>query len=126
MRTEEIEIGAAALDQKSWYRLGSIAAVVIGIGYLIIVPLYAHVGAPSIGGEAWFTYLPGKTTAWWAILGLSVFTDFLFIPCVSSLPIAEENQQKCDADGDSVHWAICRLRFGSHLVALCLDPPPLR
>jgi hypothetical protein len=39
------------------------------------------VGAPPSGdGEAWLSYLAGKTTIWWAILGLSVLTDILFIP----------------------------------------------
>jgi len=47
--------------------------------------LYAHVGAPPNGGEAWFKYLPGKTTVWWEILGLSVFTDFLYVPVAFAL-----------------------------------------
>ena len=64
--------------RKQWYRVGSIAALLLGIGYVIIIPLYAHVGVPPNGGEAWFKYLPGKTTVWWTILGLSVFTDFLY------------------------------------------------
>ncbi len=47
--------------------------------------MYAHVGAPPSGGEAWFKYLPGKTIVWWAILGLSVLTDFLFVPVAFAL-----------------------------------------
>jgi hypothetical protein len=35
---------------------------VLGMGYIVIFPLYARVGAPPSGGEAWFKYLPGKTT----------------------------------------------------------------
>jgi hypothetical protein len=50
--------------------------------------LYAHVGAPPNGGEAWFKYLPGKTTVWWTILGLSVFTDFLYLPVAFALYLA--------------------------------------
>jgi len=50
--------------------------------------LYAHVGAAPIGGEAWFKYLPGKTTVWWVILGLSVLTDFLFVPVAFVLYLA--------------------------------------
>jgi hypothetical protein len=51
--------------------------------------LYAHVGAPPAGGgEAWFQYLPGKTRVWWAILGLSVLTDFLFVPLAYALYLA--------------------------------------
>ena len=50
--------------------------------------MYAHVGAAPIGGEAWFKYLPGKTTVWWVILGLSVLTDFLFVPVAFALYLA--------------------------------------
>ena len=75
-------------DQKRWYRVGGIAALVLGTAYIVIVPLYAHVGAPPTGGEAWFKYLSGKTTFWWAILALSVFTDFLFVPVAFALYLA--------------------------------------
>ena len=68
--------------------MGGIAALVLGTAYIIIVPLYAHVGAPPTGAEAWFKYLPGKTTIWWAILALSVFTDFLFVPVAFALYLA--------------------------------------
>jgi hypothetical protein len=51
--------------------------------------LYAHVGAPPIGGgEAWFKYLPGKTIIWWIILALSVLTDLLFVPVALALYLA--------------------------------------
>jgi|SRR5208283_2353611 len=89
METEERAVDATGdLDKQRWFRVGSIAAIVLGIGYIIIIPLYAHVGAPPSGGEAWFKYLPGKTTIWWAILGLSVFTDFLFVPIALALYLA--------------------------------------
>lgn len=77
-----------APDQKHWYRLGSVAAIVLGIGYIIIFPLYARVGAPPSGAEAWFNYLPGKTTIWWAILAISVFTDFLYVLLALALYLA--------------------------------------
>ena len=73
-------------DEKRWYRVGGLAALVLGICYVAIIPLYAHVGIPPAGGgEAWFQYLPGKTAFWWTILGLSVFTDFLFVPVALAL-----------------------------------------
>jgi hypothetical protein len=81
-------VASADADQKQWYRVGGIAALVLGIAYIIIIPLYAHVGAPPIGGEAWFKYLPGKTAIWWTILGLSVLTDFLFVPVALALYLA--------------------------------------
>ena len=73
-------------NARGMLRLGGVAALALSIGYLIIFPLYAHVGAPPTGdGEAWLHYLAGKTTVWWAILGLSVLTDLLFIPVGLSL-----------------------------------------
>ncbi|HET8549096.1 MAG TPA: hypothetical protein VFL57_13860 [Bryobacteraceae bacterium] len=83
MSVEKTTVHAVGLDQRQCYRVGGIAALVIAIGHIIIFPLYAHVGAPPNDGEAWFGYLPGKTAVWWAILGLSVFTDILFLPSPS-------------------------------------------
>jgi hypothetical protein len=70
------------------YRVGGIGAVVLGLAYLVIFPLFAHVGAPPTGGAAWLKYLDGKTTVWWAILGLSVLTDLLYVPVALSLYLA--------------------------------------
>ena len=72
-------------DGAGLYRVGGLAAIAFGIAYLAIFPLYASVGAPPSGGEAWLAYAAGKTTAWWAILGLSVLTDFLLVPVALSL-----------------------------------------
>ncbi len=86
MSAEKMTVNLVDPDGKWLYRVGGISALVIGIAYIIIIPLFAHVGgAPSSGGEAWLKYLEGKTTVWWAILGLSVFTDFLFVPVALSL-----------------------------------------
>ena len=70
----------AAPDDKWLLRVGGISALLIGIAYLTIFLLFARVGAPPRMGEDWFKYLEGKTLVWWAILGLSVLTDFLFVP----------------------------------------------
>jgi hypothetical protein len=88
LATEKTNVDTLSGTHKQWYRVGSVAALVLGIGYVVIIPLYAHVGAPPHGAEAWFKYLPGKTTAWWAILSLSVFTDFLYVPVAFALYIA--------------------------------------
>jgi len=91
MSVEKMTVNVADPDGKWLYRVGGISALVIGIVYIIIFPLFAHVGgAPSGGGEVWLKYLEGKTTVWWAILGLSVFTDFLFVPVALSLYVALE------------------------------------
>lgn len=60
-------------------KVGGVSAIAFGVGYVAIFPLYASVGAPPNDGAAWLDYGAGKTTAWWAILGLSVLTDFLLI-----------------------------------------------
>ena len=69
-----------ACEEKQRYRWGGIAALLLAIGYLATIPLFAWVGAPPVTGEAWFRYVPGKTTAWWVILWLMVVTDLLYLP----------------------------------------------
>jgi hypothetical protein len=88
MCAERMTGNAVDTDVKWLYRVGGITAVVLGAAYITIIPLYAHVGAPPSGGEAWLKYLAGKTTVWWGILGLSVLTDFLFVPVALSLYVA--------------------------------------
>ena len=85
MKFDKAAVDGSGLDQRACYRWGGLAAVAVALGYIVIFPLYARVGAPPSGGEAWFRYLPGKTTIWWAILGLSVLTDFLFVPVAFAL-----------------------------------------
>jgi hypothetical protein len=70
------------------YRWGGIAALLLAIGYLAIIPLFVRVGAPPTTGEEWFHYLPGKTMEWWLIIWLSVITDLLYPPVAWALWIA--------------------------------------
>ena len=77
-----------ACEEKQCYRWGGIAALLLAIGYVAIIPLFTWVGAPPATGEAWFRYLPGKTTAWWVIIWLSVVTDLLYLPVAWALWIA--------------------------------------
>ncbi len=72
-------------DEKWLYRAGGIASLVIGVAYIAILGLFASAGAPPVGGEAWLNYLVGKTITWWAIVGISVLTNFLFVPVSLSL-----------------------------------------
>ena len=89
MSTAETTGGAVDPDEGWMYRVGGVSALALGLAYVAIFPLYAHVGAPpSGGGDAWLEYLAGKTTIWWAILGLSVLTDFLFVPVALALYLA--------------------------------------
>jgi hypothetical protein len=78
----------AGEDQKWLYRAGGIAALAIGVAYIAIIALYASVGVPPEGGEARLAYLVGKTTAWWAIVGISVLTNFLYVPVALALYFA--------------------------------------
>jgi len=74
-------VAVAADPGWRWlYRVGGAAALALGAAYLATIPLYASVGAPPRGGEAWLSYAAGKTGVWWAILWLSVLTDLLFLP----------------------------------------------
>lgn len=88
---------SGGLNDRWLYRVGGISAIAVAIGYIIIIPLFAHVGAPPIGGdgEAWIRYLEGKTTVWWSILSVSVLTDFLYIPVAFSLYLALKRANRC-------------------------------
>jgi hypothetical protein len=76
------------LDDKSLYRAGSIAALGFGCAYIAIIALFIPLGTPPSGTEAWLAYMAKHTSAWWAILGLSVLTDFLLVPISLSLYVA--------------------------------------
>jgi len=73
------------LSDRWLYRVGSISALGFGLAYLIIIILYVPLGAPPSGAEKWLTYMAGHISAWWAILGLSVLTDFLLVPMALAL-----------------------------------------
>lgn len=84
MAADTVEQGA-----KWTYRVGGISALALAIGYIVIIPLYLAAGAPPPSeGEAWLKYAAGKTSVWWAIVGLSVLTDLLFIPVAWALYLA--------------------------------------
>jgi hypothetical protein len=73
-------------QQKSLFRLGGLAGLILGAGYLSIIALYLPVGAPPSDVATRLAYLAGNNSAvWWAILALSVLTDLLFIPFVLAL-----------------------------------------
>jgi hypothetical protein len=88
MSDEQMMVHVVDPEGNWLYRVGGICALVIGLAYLITIALYARVGAPPSGGEAWLKYLAGRTTEWWAILGLSVFTDLLYVPVAFALYFA--------------------------------------
>jgi hypothetical protein len=80
--------GLAEPGERTLFRAGGISAIALGASYLVITALYVLAGAVPSGGEAWLEYLAAHTAVWWAILGLSVLTDFLFLPVAWSLYLA--------------------------------------
>lgn len=85
MSAQNRTAGSVSLDTQWLYRVGGIAAIVLAAAYIVIIVLYAAAGAPPTGGEAWLRYLDGKTAVWWAIVGFSILTDFLFVPVTFAL-----------------------------------------
>lgn len=70
-------------NDRGELRLAGVAGLLVGLCYPIIIALYLMAGPdmPSDGGgQAWLDYMSGHTAAWWAIIGLSVFTDILWLP----------------------------------------------
>ncbi len=88
MSSAETIANAVDPDGKWLYRVGGVCALLFGIAYIVIIALYIPVGAPLSGGEARLEYHAGNTTVWWAIVGLSVLTDFLLVPVALSLYLA--------------------------------------
>jgi uncharacterized protein DUF4386 len=88
MSAQKMMVHTVDPDGKWMYRVGGISALVLGIAYIITIPLYAHVGSLPSGDEARLKYLALNTTGWWAILALSVLTDLLFVPVALSLYVA--------------------------------------
>jgi hypothetical protein len=85
---EKMMVAAIEPDVKALHRVGGVSALVLGMAYIVTIPLFAFVGAPPSDAEAWLKYGATRTTLWWAILGLSVLTDFLYVPVALSLYLA--------------------------------------
>ena len=86
-RFSEIEIAKhvnpklnAANPNAMLFRVGGISAILLFVSYVSIIVVYVVIGAGPAGVEESLNYLAAHTMAWWIILGLSVFTDILFIP----------------------------------------------
>ena len=69
----------------SMEQVGGVAALLLAAGYVLIMPLFATVGAPPVGAQARLEYHSTGTAAWWGIVALSVLTDLLFVPIAASL-----------------------------------------
>jgi hypothetical protein len=91
MSTDNAMANEADAETRGQYRAGGISAIALGMSYIVITALYVPGGAPPSGTEAWLEYLSARTTAWWAILGLSVLTDFLFLVVAAALKRINRN-----------------------------------
>lgn len=88
MSVQKTTVDAVDPDGRWLYRVGGISAIAFGVAYIIIIALYVPMGAKPSGAEAWLAHIARNTTAWWAILGLSVLTDLLLVPVALSLYLA--------------------------------------
>lgn len=97
MSAQNIMLGTAEQEGKSisrmdgitvdadgrWiYRAGGLSALVLGIGYLLTIPLmiaYAG-GFPPPGTEARLSFFAEHAAGWWANTALMVSTDLLYVP----------------------------------------------
>ena len=68
--------------QDRWMvRVAGVAAVVLAVGYLVAIPIYALVGdQPAAGVEAQLTYFADHAAGGWSIVVLMVVTDLLYVP----------------------------------------------
>jgi hypothetical protein len=88
MTEQAVMVGTVDPGGRWLYRVGGISALVLAAGYIITIPIYVVVGAKPSGIAAQIAYLAAHQTAWWAILGLMVVTDLLFVPVMSALYLA--------------------------------------
>ena len=72
-------------DEKLGYCIGGLCGLALGIGYVIIIVLYAPIGAPPVNIDALLRYLGTNPSRWWWIIGLSVLTYALFLPVAMSV-----------------------------------------
>jgi hypothetical protein len=86
MKAQNRMVNTIDPDGKWLYRVGGVSAIVLVFGYILTFPIYAWVGdAPPSDVEAQLIYFAEHATGWWAILGLMVFTDFLYLPVFLSI-----------------------------------------
>lgn len=85
MEAQNLMVNSVDPQWKGIYRLGALAAFALVIGYIFIIMLYIPVFPFPDEGQAMLEYLNGKTAVWWAIIGVSALTDFLYALIAFSL-----------------------------------------
>lgn len=69
-------------DRRWIYRVGGLSGTVLGVGYLLTIPvtiLYGG-GFPPLGAEARLAFFAEHAAGWWGVTALMVFTDLLYVP----------------------------------------------
>lgn len=75
-------------DDVGMLRVGGVSGLVVALSYPVIIALFLVAGTDlpaGEGGQAWLDYMSGHEATWWAIVGLSAFTDLLWIPVAWAL-----------------------------------------
>ena len=67
--------------------MSGVSAIILVISYIVIIVLYVFSGVSPTEGDALLKHIAAHTAERWSILGLSVFTDLLYIPVGYSLYI---------------------------------------
>ncbi|SRR6266700_3780911 len=124
MSVEKMTVSVIEPDGKWLYRVGGISALVIGIGYIIISPLFAHVGGTSVEWWRGLAQVPrrkddGLVGYAWTLRpnGLSLRTcRAIAIRCVGT------GQQKRNAHSNGIRGVVRCLRHGSYVDKLRLAP----
>ena len=76
-------------DDRALIQLAGMAALAIGIAYVVITGLYVVLGGAVPEEVATrLDFMAANTPVWWAIVALSVVTDLLFLPVALGLYVA--------------------------------------
>ena len=92
MNAQKVMAYAVDPNGQSMVRAGGIAAFILVIGWFLTSALYTGVGFLPTGIEtgARLGYYAPHLTEWWAILGLMVFTDFVYLVIMLALYVVLE------------------------------------
>jgi len=83
-------------DGKWIYRVGGLSGILLGIGYLLTIPVTIIIagGFPPLAAEARLAFFADHAAGWWGVTALMVSTDLLYIPLFLALYHALKNFNK--------------------------------
>ena len=79
---------------KGLYKWGGISALLVGVLFIIAIPLSLAMGPTPSGGEAILKYYSGQTTLASSVHGIGILSDVLFVPVVLALYLALKGVNK--------------------------------